>query len=213
MRIRKCILTVLFLPLVAGCHKVSHVSEEVVVNLRQKGTDISSSMYGVFFEEINHAGDGGLYAELVQNRSFEEDEIPEGYRIEGTKLIPLAKPYHLTGEIRERSFEWYGGKIRGWNLKTGDLSEASMRLTKERPMYPTAPNNLELFIQKTTGAVQLTKDIGVWVFGRTNVIIYVPLCVWIQVIREPLLLSCCRKKEIYWHGLYYLVFLTVNGMI
>ena len=107
MRIRKCILTVLFLPLVAGCHKVSHVSEEVVVNLRQKGTDISSSMYGVFFEEINHAGDGGLYAELVQNRSFEEDEIPEGYRIEGTKLIPLAKPYHLTGEIRERSFEWY----------------------------------------------------------------------------------------------------------
>lgn len=57
MRIRKCILTVLFLPLVAGCHKVSHVSEEVVVNLRQKGTDISSSMYGVFFEEINHAGD------------------------------------------------------------------------------------------------------------------------------------------------------------
>lgn len=48
MRIRKCILTVLFLPLVAGCHKVSHVSEEVVVNLRQKGTDISSSMYGVF---------------------------------------------------------------------------------------------------------------------------------------------------------------------
>ena len=76
MRIRKCILTVLFLPLVAGCHKVSHVSEEVVVNLRQKGTDISSSMYGVFFEEINHAGDGGLYAELVQNRSFEEDEIP-----------------------------------------------------------------------------------------------------------------------------------------
>ena len=164
MRIRKCILTVLFLPLVAGCHKVSHVSEEVVVNLRQKGTDISSSMYGVFFEEINHAGDGGLYAELVQNRSFEEDEIPEGYRIEGTKLIPLAKPYHLTGEIRERSFEWYGGKIRGWNLKTGDLSEASMRLTKERPMYPTAPNNLELFIQKTTGAVQLVNE-GYWGMG------------------------------------------------
>ena len=69
---------------------MSQITEEVVVNLRQKGTDISSSMYGVFFEEINHAGDGGLYAELVQNRSFEEDEIPEGYRIEGTKLIPLA---------------------------------------------------------------------------------------------------------------------------
>jgi hypothetical protein len=28
-------------------------------------------MYGVFFEDINRAADGGLYAELVQNRSFE----------------------------------------------------------------------------------------------------------------------------------------------
>ena len=118
MYIREWLFGVLFFPLVMGCQNMSQITEEVVVNLRQKGTDISSSMYGVFFEEINHAGDGGLYAELVQNRSFEEDEIPEGYRIEGTKLIPLAKPYHLTGEIRERSFEWYGGKIRGWNLKT-----------------------------------------------------------------------------------------------
>lgn len=31
---------------------MSQITEEVVVNLRQKGTDISSSMYGVFFEEI-----------------------------------------------------------------------------------------------------------------------------------------------------------------
>ncbi len=28
-------------------------------------------MYGVFFEDINYAADGGLYAELVRNRSFE----------------------------------------------------------------------------------------------------------------------------------------------
>jgi hypothetical protein len=33
---------------------------------------ISPLLYGVFFEEINHAGDGGLYAELIQNRSFED---------------------------------------------------------------------------------------------------------------------------------------------
>jgi hypothetical protein len=31
-------------------------------------------MYGVFFEDINRAADGGLYAELVQNRSFEYDQ-------------------------------------------------------------------------------------------------------------------------------------------
>ena len=31
---------------------------------------ISPDLWGVFFEDINHAADGGLYAELVQNRSF-----------------------------------------------------------------------------------------------------------------------------------------------
>jgi alpha-L-arabinofuranosidase len=35
------------------------------------GTPISPELYGVFFEDINYAADGGLYAELVQNRSFE----------------------------------------------------------------------------------------------------------------------------------------------
>ncbi|MFD6369546.1 carbohydrate binding domain-containing protein, partial [Streptomyces roseolus] len=35
------------------------------------GPAIGPTMYGVFFEDINNAADGGLYAELVQNRSFE----------------------------------------------------------------------------------------------------------------------------------------------
>ncbi len=35
------------------------------------GATIDDSMYGVFYEDINRAADGGLYAELVQNRSFE----------------------------------------------------------------------------------------------------------------------------------------------
>ena len=35
-------------------------------------------LYGLFFEDINHAADGGLYAELVQNRSFEYCEIDRG---------------------------------------------------------------------------------------------------------------------------------------
>ncbi|CAM3299418.1 alpha-L-arabinofuranosidase C-terminal domain-containing protein [Kibdelosporangium persicum] len=38
-----------------------------------RGASIDRTMYGVFFEDINRAADGGLYAELVQNRSFEYD--------------------------------------------------------------------------------------------------------------------------------------------
>lgn len=35
------------------------------------GAEISDTMFGIFYEDINYAADGGLYAELVRNRSFE----------------------------------------------------------------------------------------------------------------------------------------------
>lgn len=37
----------------------------------ERGADISDTMVGLFFEDINYAADGGLYAEMVENRSFE----------------------------------------------------------------------------------------------------------------------------------------------
>jgi alpha-L-arabinofuranosidase len=40
-----------------------------------KGTAISDDLYGIFYEDINAAADGGLYAELVRNRSFEFDPV------------------------------------------------------------------------------------------------------------------------------------------
>ncbi len=43
----------------------------ISVDPRATGPDINDAMYGVFFEDINYAADGGLYAELVRNRSFE----------------------------------------------------------------------------------------------------------------------------------------------
>lgn len=43
----------------------------ITVDPKTKGAKIDDTMYGVFFEDINRAADGGLYAELVQNRSFE----------------------------------------------------------------------------------------------------------------------------------------------
>ncbi len=41
------------------------------VNIAKTITKIQPTMYGVFFEDINFAADGGLYAEMVKNRSFE----------------------------------------------------------------------------------------------------------------------------------------------
>ncbi|CAM5543454.1 hypothetical protein STENM327S_04222 [Streptomyces tendae] len=43
----------------------------ITVDPSGQGPTIDDTMYGVFYEDINRAADGGLYAELVQNRSFE----------------------------------------------------------------------------------------------------------------------------------------------
>lgn len=51
----------------------------MTVDLSRPGQKVSPLLYGLFFEEINHAGDGGLYAELVSNRSFEDADTAEGW--------------------------------------------------------------------------------------------------------------------------------------
>lgn len=45
---------------------------QLTINAAKPGITTSPTLYGAFFEEINHAGDGGLYAELISNRSFED---------------------------------------------------------------------------------------------------------------------------------------------
>lgn len=48
--------------------------KKITVYQKEKYKDLGD-LYGLFFEDINHAADGGLYGELVQNRSFEFDKI------------------------------------------------------------------------------------------------------------------------------------------
>lgn len=44
-------------------------------------------MYGIFFEDINFAADGGIYAELIKNRSFEFDEPLTGWKQKNTQTL------------------------------------------------------------------------------------------------------------------------------
>jgi len=52
-------------------------SASLTIQVDKPGIKVSPTLYGIFFEEINHAGDGGLYGELVQNRSFENSDKPD----------------------------------------------------------------------------------------------------------------------------------------
>lgn len=54
--------------------------KNITVDLTQPVFEVQPTMWGIFFEDINFAGDGGIYAELVKNRSFEFLEPMMGWR-------------------------------------------------------------------------------------------------------------------------------------
>lgn len=62
------------------------------VNVKNPGGVIQPDMYGVFFEDINFGADGGLYAELIKNRSFEFHQPFVGWTPFGDVTIQTEKP-------------------------------------------------------------------------------------------------------------------------
>ena len=49
----------------------------VTIQANQPGALVSSNLFGIFFEEINFAGEGGLYAEMVRDRAFYDAANPD----------------------------------------------------------------------------------------------------------------------------------------
>ena len=63
------------------------------VDAKKAGAPVQSTMYGIFFEDINYAADGGLYAELVKNRSFEFPNNYAGWIISGKVSLRNDGPF------------------------------------------------------------------------------------------------------------------------
>jgi alpha-L-arabinofuranosidase len=61
----------------------SHAAATITVQTGQPGVQINHAMWGIFFEDINLGADGGLYAELVKNRSFEFPDALMGWQVLG----------------------------------------------------------------------------------------------------------------------------------
>ena len=53
----------------------------ITVDAGKAGPRLNPRMYGIFLEEINFGVDGGLYAELIRNRGFEDAKPPEGFTL------------------------------------------------------------------------------------------------------------------------------------
>jgi len=82
---KKALLSTIFALVACGAWAQVNID----IDLADKGAEVSPTLYGIFFEDINHAADGGLYAELIRNRSFEENpsRIQSWSTIGGSSMV------------------------------------------------------------------------------------------------------------------------------
>jgi len=88
------------------------------IDASQRGPKVSPTHYGIFFEDINHAADGGIYAELIRNRSFEDGPrygapadmqywttaAPEGSTLTA-RLVQPSKKVQLLNSVQQNALE------------------------------------------------------------------------------------------------------------
>ena len=65
----------------------------ITVDVKKPGAPIQKTMWGIFFEDINFGADGGLYAELVKNRSFDFPQNLMGWRTYGNVKLKNDGPF------------------------------------------------------------------------------------------------------------------------
>ncbi len=80
---KKLLVAAMIVSLSAPFISFAQVKDKIVVKFDQPTAAVQPTMWGIFFEDINMGADGGLYAELVKNRSFEFYNPLMGWTISG----------------------------------------------------------------------------------------------------------------------------------
>lgn len=110
----------------------------IKADVAHPGAAISPQMYGIFFEDINFGADGGLYPELVKNRSFEFDEPLTGWHevlgysigkgldppkgeldIRTEEPLNQNNPHYLRVQVRAPGYAFYNVGYRGMGIESG----------------------------------------------------------------------------------------------
>lgn len=134
----------------------------IVVSVDQPIAPIQSTMWGIFFEDINFAADGGLYAELVKNRSFEFAKPLMGWKIlkkdasEGVLVINAGETNRANPRFVRISKTNAGEKFglenegfRGMGIKRGMTYHFSMMARN----LSGHPFNLKVELVSPSGAI------------------------------------------------------------
>ena len=136
----------------------------IVVDASRPGHPIPSSLYGIFFEEINHAGDGGLYAELIQNRGFEDARLPPMCKLENGFVVPPRTPHFDTGTPNDFRLRWnVTSETPAWTLELTNGARGAARLVDIEPLTAATPHSLQIDIDDLgeAGRVALVNE-GYW---------------------------------------------------
>ena len=89
------------------------------INTNKPGAEIPSTMYGIFFEDINYGADGGLYGELIKNRSFEFPQNLMGWMSFGDVSLkddgPFPRcPHYVRLAVCKEPSKWTGLQNEGY---------------------------------------------------------------------------------------------------
>ena len=103
----KHLSTILLLAASMSAGAQTHVLD---VNTKKLGAPVQPTMYGIFFEDINYAADGGLYAELVMNRSFEYPNHFAGWDVSGNVTIKDDGPFERNPHYARMAPTGHGDK-------------------------------------------------------------------------------------------------------
>lgn len=104
------------------------------VNTGKKGAPIQKTMYGIFFEDINYGADGGLYGELIKNRSFEFKQNLMGWTTFGNVNVKDDGPFERCPHYVELTYPGHDDRrsglqnegFGGISLKQGDSYRLSL---------------------------------------------------------------------------------------
>ena len=86
---KKTLSLIAALSVAFGANAQTH---KFTVDTSKPGASIQPTMYGVFFEDINYAADGGVYAEMIENRSFETPQQFQGWDLMGRVELSRVSP-------------------------------------------------------------------------------------------------------------------------
>jgi alpha-L-arabinofuranosidase len=82
---------------------VMAAGSSITVGVDRPGPKVSPRLWGIFFEDINLSADGGLYAELVRNRSFEDSDQPEHWSRVGSGAAKIELSIDSTQPMSARN--------------------------------------------------------------------------------------------------------------